>query len=63
VITDNGNVILDVHNLTVLNPVQLEQQLNNIAGVVDNGIFAKRKADVLLVGAAEGVRVLEAAEI
>ncbi|MFT6896856.1 MAG: ribose 5-phosphate isomerase A [Paraglaciecola sp.] len=55
VLTDNGNVILDVHNLTILNPVELERQLNNIVGVVTNGLFAKRGADVVLVGTADGV--------
>ncbi|AGH43045.1 ribose-5-phosphate isomerase RpiA [Paraglaciecola psychrophila] len=55
VITDNGNVILDVHNLTILNPVELERQLNAIVGVVTNGLFAKRGADVVLVGTSDGV--------
>jgi ribose 5-phosphate isomerase A len=50
VVTDNGNVILDVHNLKILNPVELERQLNNIVGVVTNGLFAMRCADVVLVG-------------
>lgn len=50
VITDNGNVILDVHNLKIINPPELERQLNNIVGVVTNGIFAMRGADVVLVG-------------
>ena len=50
VVTDNGNVILDVHNLKILNPVELERQLNNIVGVVTNGLFAMRGADVVLVG-------------
>lgn len=53
--TDNGNVILDVHNLTILNPVELERQLNNIVGVVTNGLFAQRGADVVLVGTEQGV--------
>lgn len=48
--TDNGNVILDVFNLKMLDPVHLEAQLKNLEGVVDNGIFAKRRADVVLVG-------------
>jgi ribose 5-phosphate isomerase A len=55
VITDNGNVILDVHNLTILNPVELERQLNAIVGVVTNGLFADRGADVVLVGTSDGV--------
>ena len=50
VMTDNGNVILDVHNLKILNPVELEKKLNNIVGVVTNGLFAMRGADVVLVG-------------
>ncbi|MCC2666416.1 MAG: ribose-5-phosphate isomerase [Gammaproteobacteria bacterium] len=56
VVTDNGNVILDVHNLTILDPVKLEQQLNNITGVVANGLFALRPADVLLVATESGVK-------
>lgn len=54
-VTDNGNVILDVFNLKILNPAQLEQDLNNIAGVVCNGIFAQRKADIILMSNAQGV--------
>lgn len=49
VVTDNGNVIIDVHNLTILNPVELERQINQIVGVVTNGLFAKRCADIVLV--------------
>lgn len=56
--TDNGNVILDVHNLQILDPVKLEEELNNIVGVVTNGLFARRPADVLLLGTADGVRKL-----
>ena len=48
-VTDNGNVILDVHNLSIVNPVELEQQLDGIVGVVTNGLFARRRADLLLV--------------
>lgn len=59
VITDNGNVILDVHNFTILNPVELEQQLNAIVGVVTNGLFADRGADVVLVGTDSGVEKLD----
>ena len=59
VITDNGNVILDVHNLKILNPVELETQLNAIVGVVTNGLFANRGADVVLVGNDGGVEVVE----
>ena len=53
--TDNGNIIIDVHNLSIMEPADLESRLNNIAGVVTNGIFARRHADVLLV--ADGARV------
>ena len=56
--TDNGNLILDCRGLTLLDPPQMEAELNNIAGVVANGIFARRPADVLLLGEAAGVRVL-----
>jgi ribose 5-phosphate isomerase A len=54
-VTDNGNVIIDVFNLKLLNPVELEEKLNNIVGVVCNGIFAKRTADIILVGTSTGV--------
>lgn len=57
-ITDNGNVILDVRNLTILDAITLEQTLNNIAGVVTNGLFARRRADVLLLGTPNGVKIL-----
>jgi ribose 5-phosphate isomerase A len=56
VITDNGNVILDVRGLTISDPPALEQQINAIAGVVTVGIFALRPADVLLLGSPEGVK-------
>lgn len=58
--TDNGNVILDVHGLSILNPVELETKLNNIAGVVTNGLFARRGADVLLLGTPNGVQTFTA---
>jgi len=58
-ITDNGNFILDVHNLEIMEPVKLEAQLNEIVGVVTNGLFAARPADVLLLGSNEGVKVLD----
>ncbi len=58
--TDNGNIILDVHGLNILNPVELETTLNNIAGVVTNGLFARRPADVLLLGTPGGVQTLTA---
>jgi len=56
--TDNGNIILDVHDLEILEPTKLEQQLNNVAGVVTNGLFAMRPADVLLLGKPDGVETL-----
>ena len=56
--TDNGNDILDVHNLEIMEPVRLEGELNNIAGVVTVGLFARRPADVLLLGTEDGVRTL-----
>ena len=55
VITDNGNAIIDVHDLTIENPVELERQINQLAGVVTNGLFAQRGADVLLLGGENGV--------
>ena len=54
--TDNGNLILDVHNLNILNPVELEGALDRLAGVVTNGLFARRPADLLLFGGSKGVR-------
>ena len=56
--TDNGNVILDVHGLQIMEPAKFEAQLNNIAGVVTNGLFAIRPADVLLLGTSEGIKTL-----
>lgn len=56
--TDNGNVILDVHGLEIMEPVRLEEQLNGLAGVVTNGLFACRPADVVLLSGADGVRKL-----
>ncbi len=58
-VTDNGNIILDVHNLRIMEPTVLEQEINNIAGVVTTGIFAIRPADVLLLGSEDGVRKIE----
>jgi ribose 5-phosphate isomerase A len=55
VVTDNGNVILDIHNMSILNPVELERKLNSIVGVVTNGLFADRGADVVLTGTENGV--------
>ncbi|WP_394393969.1 ribose-5-phosphate isomerase RpiA [Shewanella woodyi] len=59
VITDNGNIILDVYNMKIVNPKELEQQINKIVGVVTNGLFANRGADVLLVGSPDGVKTLK----
>ncbi len=58
VLTDNGNLILDVHGLRITDPVGLETQINQIVGVVTVGLFAKRPADVLIVGGADGVKIL-----
>lgn len=55
-VTDNGNIILDVHGLDILEPIRLEHELNNIVGVVSNGLFAARGADVLLLGGPRGVQ-------
>lgn len=57
--TDNGNLILDVHGLKMHDPAALESELNQIAGVVCNGLFARRPADIALVASAGGVRTLE----
>jgi ribose 5-phosphate isomerase A len=57
-VTDNGNVILDVHGLTVTAPAELEARLNQIVGTVTNGLFAQRGADVLLLGTAQGVQTV-----
>ena len=56
--TDNGNIILDVHGLAIVNPVTLEGEINQIVGVVANGLFARRGADVLLLATRDGVRTL-----
>lgn len=57
-VTDNGNVILDVHDMEILHAKELERQLNNIVGVVTNGLFANRGADVVLMGTPEGVETI-----
>lgn len=59
VITDNGNTIIDVHGMTIENPVETERKINQIAGVVTNGLFAQRGADVLLLGGTDGVTKIE----
>jgi len=58
VVTDNGNVILDVWNLNIAVPRQVEERINNIVGVVTNGLFALRPADVVLLGTADGVKTI-----
>ncbi|TAA41791.1 MULTISPECIES: ribose-5-phosphate isomerase RpiA [Corallincola] len=55
VITDNGNYILDVHNLKIMDPPALETQINQLTGVVTNGIFARRSADIALIGSEQGI--------
>ncbi len=57
-ITDNGNEIIDVHNLSIMEPIEMEKTINNIPGVVTVGIFALRPADVVLVGTESGVETL-----
>jgi ribose 5-phosphate isomerase A len=57
-ITDNGNIILDVHNMSIVDPRELETQLNQITGVVTNGLFALRPADKLILGTKDGTRTL-----
>jgi ribose 5-phosphate isomerase A len=54
--TDNGNLILDVSNMNILDPVKLETEINQITGVVTNGLFARRPADILLLGTMSGVK-------
>lgn len=61
--TDNGNVILDVRGLSILDPVELEASLNQITGIVTNGLFARRGADVALLGGAQGVRELHKLQV
>ena len=59
VITDNGNVIIDVHNLTIMDPKALENSINAIAGVVTNGLFANRPANVLIIGSDDGAKIIK----
>lgn len=58
-VTDNGNMVLDIHNLDILEPIKMESEINQIAGVVTNGLFARRPADLLLIGTDEGVKTLQ----
>jgi ribose 5-phosphate isomerase A len=59
VVTDNGNIILDVHNLSIIDPIKLEVDINAIVGVVTNGLFAKRGADILILGTESGVSIVK----
>ena len=56
--TDNGNIILDIHNLNISRPIHIEEKLNHVVGVVTNGLFARRPADVLLLGTSQGVQTI-----
>ena len=58
VVTDNGNIIVDVHDLIIRDPVMLEQKINQLAGVVTNGLFAQRGADVVVLSKESGIEVL-----
>ena len=58
-VTDNGNLILDVYGLDIVDPKGLEQQINQLTGVVTNGLFAQRPADILFLGTAQGVKTLK----
>jgi ribose 5-phosphate isomerase A len=60
VVTDNGNIILDVYDFAIAQPYQIEQAINNIVGVVSNGIFAARNADILLLGTSQGIKQMTA---
>lgn len=57
--TDNGNIILDIHNLDISRPIVIEEKLNHVVGVVTNGLFARRPADVLLLGTKNGVETFK----
>ena len=57
-VTDNGNIIIDVYNMKISDPVKLEQEINNITGVVTNGLFAARPADIFLMGTSKGVETI-----
>ncbi len=59
VVTDNGNIIIDAYNFLIPEPMKMEQTLNNVAGIVTNGIFAVRGADIVIVGSPNGVEVIE----
>lgn len=57
--TDNGNIILDIYNMDISRPIQIEERLNNVVGVVTNGLFARRPADLLLLGTSTGVESIQ----
>ncbi len=58
IVTDNGNIIIDVYNFKIMAPLEMEQTLNNISGVVTNGLFARRGADLLILGTPTGSRTI-----
>jgi ribose 5-phosphate isomerase A len=62
-VTDNGNLILDVHGLQITDPLDMETRINQMAGVVCNGLFANRPADVLLLGTPAGVEVVSGSSL
>jgi ribose 5-phosphate isomerase A len=57
--TDNGNIILDVHGLNIANPIEMEANINQIVGVVTNGLFAARPANILLLATNDGVKTIK----
>jgi len=59
-VTDNGNIILDVHGLSIENAAEMEQTLNNVVGAVTNGLFANRPANIMVVGGKSGVQIARA---
>jgi ribose 5-phosphate isomerase A len=59
IVTDNGNIILDVYQLDLTNPIEVEEKLNQLTGIVCHGLFAKRKADVLLLSSSSGIQTIE----
>jgi len=59
-VTDNGNIILDVHGLSIVNAAEMEQTLNNVVGAVTNGLFANRPANIMVVGGKSGVQIARA---
>ncbi|MGP1931109.1 MAG: ribose-5-phosphate isomerase A, partial [Arsenophonus sp. ET-DL12-MAG3] len=58
-ITDNGNIILDVHNLKIFDPINFENKINSIAGVVTSGLFANRSADIVLMATLTGIKKIK----